>query len=52
MIYDALDMAFTELKIRRDPDCPACGPNAQLEFRDYEAWCSGVGAHTAAAVAR
>jgi molybdopterin/thiamine biosynthesis adenylyltransferase/rhodanese-related sulfurtransferase len=51
MIYDALDMAFTELKIRRDPDCPACGPNAHLEFRDYDAWCSGVGAHTAAAVA-
>jgi molybdopterin/thiamine biosynthesis adenylyltransferase/rhodanese-related sulfurtransferase len=52
LIYDALDMGFTELKIRRDPDCPACGPNAQLEFRDYEAWCAGVGAHTAAAVAR
>ncbi len=28
LIYDALDMTFTELKIRRDPDCPACGPNA------------------------
>jgi len=51
LIYDALDMGFTELKIRRDPDCPGCGPNAQLEFRDYEAWCAGVGAHTAAAVA-
>ena len=52
IIYDALEMGFTELKIRRDPDCPACGPNARLEFRDYDAWCSGVGAHTAAAVAR
>jgi sulfur-carrier protein adenylyltransferase/sulfurtransferase len=52
LIYDALEMGFTELKIRRDPDCPACGPNAHLEFRDYDAWCSGVGAHTAAAVAR
>ena len=52
LIYDALEMGFTELKIRRDPDCPACGPNARLEFRDYDAWCSGVGAHTAAAVAR
>jgi len=51
LIYDALEMGFTELKIRRDPDCPACGPNARLEFRDYDAWCSGVGAHTAAAVA-
>ncbi len=48
LIYDALEMAFTELKIRRDPDCPACGPNAELEFRDYDAWCAGVGRHTAA----
>jgi molybdopterin/thiamine biosynthesis adenylyltransferase/rhodanese-related sulfurtransferase len=49
LIYDALAMTFTELKVRRDPDCPACGPNAQLEFRDYEAWCAGAGSHTAAA---
>jgi sulfur-carrier protein adenylyltransferase/sulfurtransferase len=42
LIYDALAMTFTELKVRRDPDCPACGPNAQLEFRDYDAWCAGV----------
>ena len=41
LIYDALGMTFTELKVRRDPDCPACGPNATLEFRDYEAWCAG-----------
>jgi molybdopterin/thiamine biosynthesis adenylyltransferase/rhodanese-related sulfurtransferase len=48
LIYDALDMTFTELKIRRDPDCPACGPNAELEFRDYDAWCAGVGRHSVA----
>ena len=48
MIYDALDMSFTELKIRRDPDCPACGPNAELEFRDYDAWCTGIGRHSVA----
>jgi molybdopterin/thiamine biosynthesis adenylyltransferase/rhodanese-related sulfurtransferase len=41
LIYDALAMAFTELKVRRDPDCPACGANATLEFKDYEAWCAG-----------
>jgi sulfur-carrier protein adenylyltransferase/sulfurtransferase len=45
LIYDALEMGFTELKIRRDPECPACGPNAELEFRDYEAWCAGAGRH-------
>ena len=25
LIYDALDMTFQELKLRRDPACPACG---------------------------
>lgn len=46
LVYDALGMTFTELKVRRDPDCPACGPNARLEFTDYDAWCAGVGRHT------
>ena len=50
LVYDALGMTFMELKLRRDPDCPACGPNAQLEFKDYEAWCSGIGRHTVAGV--
>jgi molybdopterin/thiamine biosynthesis adenylyltransferase len=51
LVYDALAMTFTELKLRRDPDCPACGPNAQLEFKDYEAWCAGIGRHYAAGAA-
>ena len=42
LLYDALGMTFTELKIRRDPNCPACSPGATLEFRDYDAWCAGV----------
>ncbi|MDX6555752.1 MAG: sulfur-carrier protein adenylyltransferase/sulfurtransferase [Miltoncostaeaceae bacterium] len=50
LIYDALGMTFTELKVRRDPNCPACGPDAQLEFRDYDAWCAGR-AHDVTAVA-
>ena len=48
LIYDALGMTFTELKVRRDPDCPSCGPNADLQLRDYEAWCAGVGSHAGA----
>lgn len=51
LVYDALGMTYTELKLRRDPDCPACGPHAQLEFTDYEAWCAGVGRHTSAGAA-
>lgn len=45
LVYDALGMSFTELKVRRDPNCPGCGPDAHLEFRDYDAWCAGVGRH-------
>jgi sulfur-carrier protein adenylyltransferase/sulfurtransferase len=29
LIYDALDSSFTELKLRRDPHCPACGDGAK-----------------------
>jgi molybdopterin/thiamine biosynthesis adenylyltransferase/rhodanese-related sulfurtransferase len=28
LIYDALDSSFTELALRRDPQCPACGDGA------------------------
>ena len=28
LLYDALGTRFTELKVRRDPDCPICGENA------------------------
>jgi molybdopterin/thiamine biosynthesis adenylyltransferase/rhodanese-related sulfurtransferase len=41
LVYDALHMSFNELKVRRDPSCPACSEGATLEFRDYEAWCAG-----------
>ncbi len=42
LVYDALQMSFTELTVRRDPDCPSCGADAHLEFRDYAAWCAGA----------
>ncbi len=29
LIYDALDMSFQELQLRRDPSCPACGAGAR-----------------------
>jgi hypothetical protein len=28
LLFDALDGAFTELKLRRDPECPACSDKA------------------------
>ena len=45
MLYDALEMSFTTIKIRKDPHCPVCGiPADQVELIDYEAFC-GVPAH-------
>ena len=31
LLYDALGTRFTELKVRRDPDCPICGENADRD---------------------
>ncbi len=48
LLFEALSTSFTELKVRRDPDCPVCGPNAPEiaesemgQFPDYEAFCAG-----------
>ena len=43
LLYNALDMSFRELKIRRDPNCPMCSDKASIkELIDYEQFC-GVG---------
>lgn len=43
MLYDALAMKFRELKIRKDPSCPVCGPNPTItELQDYDYFC-GIG---------
>ena len=40
ILFDALEMKFRELKLRRNPDCPVCSPNAtQRELIDYEQFC-------------
>jgi adenylyltransferase/sulfurtransferase len=40
LIFDALAMEFSEVKIRRDPDCPVCGDNPTItELIDYDAFC-------------
>jgi molybdopterin/thiamine biosynthesis adenylyltransferase len=48
LLYDSLATRFTELKVRRDPECPICGPNAREipesemgKFPDYELFCAG-----------
>ncbi len=43
LLFDAWTMKFRELKLRRDPACPLCGPNRTItELVDYAAFC-GVG---------
>ncbi len=38
--FDALKMKFKEFKLRRDPKCPVCGPNATItELIDYDQFC-------------
>lgn len=40
MLYNALDMKFRELKLRRDPKCPVCGDNPTVtELIDYQQFC-------------
>jgi adenylyltransferase/sulfurtransferase len=40
MLYDALEMRFRELKVRRNPNCPLCGEHPTIrELIDYEQFC-------------
>jgi adenylyltransferase/sulfurtransferase len=40
LIYDALELKFRELKVRKDPECPVCGKNPTVtELIDYDAFC-------------
>jgi bacteriocin biosynthesis cyclodehydratase domain-containing protein len=44
LTYDSLGMKFRELKVRRDPHCPACGANPTITreagYIDYEGFCA------------
>jgi sulfur-carrier protein adenylyltransferase/sulfurtransferase len=43
MIYDALDMTYRSVKVRKDPECPVCGKNPTVtELIDYEEFCGAV----------
>ena len=45
MLYDALNMKFRELKLRKSDECPICGPNRTItELIDYHQFC-GVPQH-------
>ena len=43
MIYDALEMTYRSVQVRKDPECPVCGKNPTItELIDYEAFCGAV----------
>ena len=43
MIYDALEMSYRSVKVKKDPECPVCGKNPSItELIDYDAFCGTV----------
>jgi molybdopterin/thiamine biosynthesis adenylyltransferase/rhodanese-related sulfurtransferase len=43
MVYDALEMSYHDIKVRKDPECAICGKNPTVtELIDYEAFCGVV----------
>jgi adenylyltransferase/sulfurtransferase len=43
MIYDALEMTYRQVKVRKDPDCAVCGEHPTVtELIDYEAFCGAI----------
>src|SRR5262245_18934259 len=48
LLYDALEMRFREMRLRKDPRCPICGEKPSIrELQDYDALC-GVKPHESA----
>ena len=46
LLYNALDMTFDFVRLRKNPNCRVCGPNADIkELIDYEEFC-GIPGHT------
>ncbi len=40
LLFNALEMSFRELKLRRDPQCPLCGEHPTItELVDYQQFC-------------
>jgi adenylyltransferase/sulfurtransferase len=40
LLYDALNMSFREVKLRRDPECPVCGDHPTVtKLIDYQEFC-------------
>jgi sulfur-carrier protein adenylyltransferase/sulfurtransferase len=43
LLFDALEESFTEVSLKRDPDCPVCGEHPTItEYVDYVEFCAGA----------
>jgi sulfur-carrier protein adenylyltransferase/sulfurtransferase len=52
MIYDALEMEYRKLGVRKDPNCAVCGENPTVtELIDYDAFCGAISEEAAEAAA-
>ncbi|GAA5117123.1 adenylyltransferase/sulfurtransferase MoeZ [Alloalcanivorax gelatiniphagus] len=52
VIYDALELEWRKLKVRKDPNCALCGDNATVTgLIDYDAFCGAVSDEAAEAAA-
>jgi sulfur-carrier protein adenylyltransferase/sulfurtransferase len=42
LMFDALEGTFTEIRLRRDPECPVCGEGPTItDYIDYVEFCQG-----------
>ena len=52
VIYDALELSWRKMRVRKDPNCALCGENATVtELIDYESFCGAVSEEAADAAA-
>jgi adenylyltransferase/sulfurtransferase len=52
MIYDALEMEYRKLKVRKDPNCALCGENPTVTgLIDYDTFCGAVSEEASEAAA-
>ncbi len=52
MIYDALEMEYRKLRVRKDPNCALCGTNPTVtELIDYDSFCGAISEDAAEAAA-
>ncbi len=52
VIYDALELEWRKLKVRKDPNCALCGDNPTVTgLIDYEAFCGAISDEAADAAA-